>query len=195
MNKASLLIITGLVVGGLATTLWADSDDDKYEHGFFARLFDREHESREASYLNNPQYSLYKTECGDCHMAYPPNMLPKPSWQAMMASLENHFGDNAELDQESAAAISAFLETNSAGPKQGEYSRKVWRSTQEVAQPGRITDTGYFRAKHHEIRPNMVLNNPDIGSFSRCDACHSSAEQGDFEEDDVRIPGYGRWDD
>ena len=32
-------------------------------------------------------------------------------------------------------------------------------------------------------------------SFSRCGACHRRAEQGVFNEHEVRIPGYGRFND
>jgi hypothetical protein len=41
----------------------------------------------------------------------------------------------------------------------------------------------------------MVTGNPEVVSFSRCETCHRGAEQGDFDEHGVRIPGYGRWDD
>jgi len=34
-----------------------------------------------------------------------------------------------------------------------------------------------------------------VGSFARCEACHRGAEQGDFDEHGVRIPGHGNWDD
>ena len=32
----------------------------------------------------------YKNECASCHMAYPPAMLSKPSWQRIMGSLDKH---------------------------------------------------------------------------------------------------------
>ena len=41
----------------------------------------------------------------------------------------------------------------------------------------------------------MVAGNPYVGSFSRCEICHGDAEEGNFDEHGVRIPGYGRWDD
>jgi hypothetical protein len=31
--------------------------------------------------------------------------------------------------------------------------------------------------------------------FARGEACHQGAEPGSFDEQRVRIPGYGRWDD
>ena len=59
----------------------------------------------------------------------------------------------------------------------------------------RITETSYFKKEHDEIPPKMVKDNPEVGSFSRCDACHTRAADASFDEDEVRIPGYGRWED
>jgi hypothetical protein len=61
--------------------------------------------------------------------------------------------------------------------------------------PPRITQTRYFLRKHDEVPMRLVSGNPKIGSFSNCQACHVGAARGDFDEDDVRIPGVGRWED
>ena len=61
--------------------------------------------------------------------------------------------------------------------------------------PPRITETLYFRRKHDAVPPRLVRDNPGVQSFSRCETCHSGADQGRFNEDNVRIPGVGRWDD
>ena len=34
-------------------------------------------------------------ECGACHMAFQPQMLPKRSWGKIMSELPNHFGEDA----------------------------------------------------------------------------------------------------
>jgi len=47
---------------------------------------------------NSPARQLYIDECAACHMAYPTGFLPERSWQKMMGSLDDHFGENAELD-------------------------------------------------------------------------------------------------
>jgi hypothetical protein len=67
-----------------------------------------------------PGVALYNTECGDCHMAFPPTMLPAASWQDMMRALDDHFGDDAELDAETTDQIAAFLVQYSAGTGSGE---------------------------------------------------------------------------
>ncbi|RME83879.1 MAG: hypothetical protein D6771_05205 [Zetaproteobacteria bacterium] len=44
----------------------------------------------------------YQEACGECHFAYFPGLLPARSWKRLMEpkNLENHFGENAELDEE-----------------------------------------------------------------------------------------------
>jgi len=51
----------------------------------------------------------------------------------------------------------------------------------------RITDTPYIREKHHELDPE-VLKRKSIGSLSNCIACHTTAEKGIYEDDNVKIP-------
>ena len=39
----------------------------------------------------------------------PPNLLPKKSWELIMGDLENHFGDDASLDEDVNKNILTFL--------------------------------------------------------------------------------------
>ena len=41
--------------------------------------------------------TVYKQECSACHMAYPPAMLSKPSWQRIMGGLEKNGDSRAEI--------------------------------------------------------------------------------------------------
>ncbi len=138
---------------------------------------------------------VYKEECGSCHMAYPAGLLSAHSWDKIMRGLEDHFDDNAELDAETYQLINQFLEANSADKSKYRRSGKFNRQGNSTAVPIRITATDYFKHEHDEIPAGMVTGNPEVKSFSQCDSCHSKAELGSFNEDDVRIPGYGRWDD
>ena len=205
MKKTLISLFAAAAIGVTAVGILADEDDEGHEanereHGE-ERDHDEDHEDERhvdatgSAYLYDPQFALYKTECGGCHMAYPAAMLPSASWQGMMGSLEDHFGDNAELDSGTAGQIAAFLSRNAAGKGRGGYGERSWRATRGRNPPLRITGTDYFRGQHHEIPAKMVTGNPDVGSFSRCETCHRGAEQGDFDEHGVRIPGYGRWDD
>ncbi|MDP3338305.1 MAG: hypothetical protein Q8S51_16135, partial [Rhodoferax sp.] len=49
--------------------------------------------------------AVVKEECGGCHLAFAPSMLPARSWTRMMADLANHFGDDASVDPATAKKI------------------------------------------------------------------------------------------
>ena len=205
MKKTLISLCIAAAIGVTTIGIVANADRDGHEsHGQEHdgerdqyRGLEREQRggTTDSAYLSEPQLTLYKTECGGCHMAYPASMLPSASWLGMMGSLEDHFGDNAELDSDTADQIASFLSRNAADEGRGEYGERSWRATRDRTPPLRITRTDYFRGQHHEIPAKMVTGNPDVGSFSRCETCHRGAEQGDFDEHGVRIPRYGRWDD
>lgn len=48
------------------------------------------------------------TECGDCHMAFPPETLSTGAWKKIMANLSDHFGEDASLDEATTAKILAY---------------------------------------------------------------------------------------
>ncbi len=135
------------------------------------------------------QDPLYVEECGSCHMAYPPQLLPSASWQKIMHGLEDHFGENAELDDVSSEAIGNYL----TGNRSGSY-RKMLRNLGSRS-PIRITELPYFIHEHDEIPSRFIQSNDKVSSLSQCNACHQKAERGQFDEDNVYIPGVGRWDD
>ena len=162
-----------------------ESDDD--DEGF-SRFLPARMDFRPAE---DPQYL---EECGACHLAYPPGMLPAASWQRMMSGLEDHFGENAELDAETARQITAYLTDHAADRSSTGRAPNVARSLGAEA-PLRFTETRYFLGKHDEIPRRLVVNNPEVGSFSRCEVCHTGAERGNYDEHQVRIPGLGRWED
>ena len=116
----------------------------------------------------------WKRECGSCHVAYPPGLLPANGWRALMRGLDRHFGTDASVDAPTAAAITAFLETHAG---------------RDVAGPPilRITETPRFLRKHDEIAP-AVFRSPKVGTAANCAACHRDAANGRFGEHDVRIP-------
>ena len=147
-----------------------------------------EHEERQFSSLK--QNPLYLEECGSCHMAYPPQLLPSESWHKMMQGLDDHFGENAELDEVTSRDIENYL-TQVSGS--GSY-KKMLRNLGNQA-PLRITELPYFIHEHDEIPSRYIQGNDKVSSLSQCNACHQKAERGQFDEDDVIIPGVGRWDD
>lgn len=121
----------------------------------------------------------YRAECGACHIAYPPRLLPQPSWQKLMGGLEKHFGVDASLDTTTAHTISEFLARNAGSDR--------YHALSGSEPPLRITETAWFRHEHDEIPPN-VWKRKSVGSPSNCTACHADAAQGRFNEHTVRIP-------
>jgi hypothetical protein len=182
--KRWIIMGTGLVV--VLTLGWemklSMADEDEY--------WER---TQDVAAVTNP---VYKEECGSCHMAYPPGLLPGRSWEKMMATLEDHFGENAELESGIAAELTRFLVENSADASSNyRRSRKIMRDLPDESAPLRITELGYFRHEHQEIPARLITANPKVNSLSNCNACHQKAELGSFSEREIYIPGYGKWDD
>ena len=119
----------------------------------------------------------WKAECGSCHVAYPPKLLPAASWRALMAGLDKHFGTDASLDAATAADILTFLEKNAS------------RRTPETAgKPQlRITQTRWFQGEHDEV-PARLWKDARVKTPANCAACHTGAEGGSFNEHNIHLP-------
>ena len=120
---------------------------------------------------------VYTQECAACHMAYPPGMLPRDSWQRIMGQLDRHYGSDASLEAVQVQQISTWLQAHA-----GTYKR-----VREAPSDDRITRSAWFVRKHREIEVS-VWKRASIQSAAQCIACHRQADRGNFEEDQVRIP-------
>ena len=120
--------------------------------------------------------ATWRAECGSCHVAYPPALLPAAEWRQLMGSLDRHFGADASTTRRVAAEIDAFLAVN-AGRGEGRPA---------AAEP-RITTTRWFQRKHHEVSA-AVFRTPSVKTAANCAACHPGAATGNFNEHAVRIP-------
>ncbi|MES9964180.1 MAG: cytochrome C [Candidatus Sedimenticola sp. 20ELBAFRAG] len=196
MNRKTALIMV-FVCGGLFLCAgMAMGDDDDHdsghegEHGFFSGMFREEHEN-----VPNPKSDLYSEECGSCHFPYQPGLLGEKAWLQVMANLESHFDENAELADDERIAILNYLQENAASRSDNVLPVRATGNRSGTNNSLRITQTRYFKYEHSEIPLSMVKENPGVNSFSNCDSCHQKADQGLYDDDYVRIPGYGRWDD
>ena len=145
--------------------------------------------------VNNAQSTMYQDECGACHFAYQPGLLPQASWARVMGNLEDHFGDDASLDAQQSAQIRKYLLTYAADVSSKSRSRAFASGPVSAQALPRISNTQYFRREHSEIPTRLVEDNPDVGSFSNCQACHQTAAEGIYNERNVRIPGAPGWSD
>lgn len=185
------VFLGSILLFGFGSIISINADEHGYEH---EEENEHEHENEYSKRVLTTQNALYKEECGSCHLAYPAALLPKKSWDKIMSNLENHFDENAELEQVDRLKIKKYLAANSLSTSRLNRLSKMLRNIPAKA-PIRITKLPYFIRKHDEIPSRMVKGNPEVKSFSQCDKCHSGAERGDFEEDRVKIPNYGRWED
>jgi hypothetical protein len=117
----------------------------------------------------------YVKECGACHVAYPPALLPAAAWTSILSGLDRHFGQNAEVDAATRARLEQWI-VSRAAPASG------------ASGPLRITEQAWFRDEHDEV-PRDAASRPSIKSMANCSACHAGAEAWDFDGDRVRIPG------
>ncbi|UCH18489.1 MAG: cytochrome C, partial [Burkholderiales bacterium] len=119
---------------------------------------------------------------------YPPGMLPAASWQRLMGKLERHFGTDASLDAASTNEIATWLSAHADNGRthDDDGHSKARRDTAAVPEE-RITRTAWFVSEHREVAAS-AWKRPAVKSAANCPACHARADQGVFDEDDVRIP-------
>ena len=204
-----LLILAMVLTGSLLASEHRngydrDDDDRKYyrdrdhheedEHKE-RRRYDRDDRKSSKKGVAPVTNDFYIKECGSCHFAYQPGLLPERSWVKLMKNLDNHFDSDASLEPEDNKKILDYLVENSA-EKHTNYkrSRKIYRSIGSNETPIAVTDTPYFIKKHREIRKDLITQK-QVKSLSNCKACHTTAERGIYGERDINIPNYGRWDD
>lgn len=178
MNRLllGLLLIWGLALG---MPLWAD-DDAREPYGNEAK-----HPTGNKHNVRPVTLSLYQEECGSCHLAYQPELLGKASWQALMADLAHHFGDDASLEPAAQTQLFAYLQENAADAVGSYYASKLSLDAGKTLL--RFSETSYFKREHREVRPEVVARQ-SIGSWAHCEACHKSADRGVYEEDYIKIP-------
>lgn len=135
-----------------------------------------------------PQGRTYVMECGSCHTAYPPGFLPTRSWRVMMAGLDDHFGEDASLEEPHFLGILKDLETYASDAGLADVRmRRISESIAASETPQRISQLPYFRHLHDEIDASL-WQRKQVGSKANCIACHVQANTGSYAEREVRIP-------
>lgn len=177
----------------LTTALLASSGSALAEESLFHWLTAISRE-KEVQPVNN---KTYEEECGSCHLAYQPGLLPARSWEKLLndKALGDHFGEDATLDAATLKTIRAYALDNAADKSWYKRSRKVAAATAQGEAPLRITEVRFIKRKHQDIPGKMIKGNKDVKSLSYCNACHTKAEQGIYDNDTVSIPDYPDWKD
>jgi len=179
------LLVFLLTVNGVFYVAFADHDGfkEKNRHQKRERKHAEHNGKGNSTMLNNPTYT---ENCGTCHFAYPPGLLPSGSWVKILADPADHFGETIELDPESKKTIAEYLKANAADFSSAKLSAKIMKSIR-TQTPQRITDIPLFQKTHHEIKQD-VIKRKSIGSLANCSACHTTAEKGIFIDDNIKIP-------
>jgi hypothetical protein len=162
---------------------FSGADDDKGRHRERTR---ERHGKRDHDTIKPVSNAAYREECGSCHFAYQPELLPSGSWTKVVTGHNSHFGESLALDDDSEKAILEYLTANSAEKSSAKRAVTIMRSLGGDV-PSRITDIPYIRKKHRKITAS-ILKRDSIGSPSNCLACHTTAEEGIYDDDNVIIP-------
>jgi hypothetical protein len=133
------------------------------------------------------QNAVYVEECGGCHLAYPPGLLPAISWREIMLGLSDHFEDNAEMDQESADEISQYLDRHALRMGRPSTMSQMLRNMPEDP-PIRITELPAFVAAHDDVSVPQEDSTSEGDYLSRCAECHKDASKGEFDKDSTSQP-------
>lgn len=98
---------------------------------------------------------LTKAECGACHFPFARDWLPAYSWKQIMDHLDDHFGDNAALDDATRARIESYLI--------GERSAAI---------PIRITEMDGWKGTHGGGTTIETFAQQKGFAVSNCEKCH-----------------------
>ena len=188
-TKYILCAISLLLALSLILDAFADDDHYRKRHryrGGSQKVDDDNDDHDGDDYLKPVTNQTYREACGECHLAYQPELLPSASWLKILNQLDDHFGEEIEVDLDKIKTISDYLKTNGAENSSSKRSKKIMRSLGNHS-PMRITDIPYIRREHHELDP-AIFKRKSIGSLANCAACHITADKGIYDDDNVKIP-------
>lgn len=130
----------------------------------------------------------WRSECGSCHFAYPPGLLPARSWTVLLSDLPHHFGDDAAVAEPTLAHLKAVAAAGAADAVREPLSVRLALAARGTT-PTRVSEIPWLRAEHREEVPaSLVTGNPKVKSWAACAACHPDAAAGSFAESRVAIP-------
>ena len=92
-----------------------------------------------------------------------------------MATLSNHFGEDASLGEDETKEILEYLMKHSADTKAASpRSKRIARMIPKDEKPLRITETPFWERRHYSIK-RYVFDRKEIASKAKCEACHRDA--------------------
>lgn len=177
MGRTGFIVLALLLLlgAGTAALLHADDERGRERHG-----------KRQQHTQVAPPNAEYAAACGECHFAYQPWLLPAASWQKLMDGLDDHFGSAVVVTAAQKQNLRGYLTQNAADNSADGRGRKMLRGLNGQT-PLRITETPCFTRKHKDLDA-AVFKRPSVGGAGNCPACHSTAAQGDYDDDNITVP-------
>ncbi|MEW5788742.1 MAG: diheme cytochrome c [Pseudomonadota bacterium] len=140
------------------------------------------------NWLASPANPEYVAECGSCHVAFAPGLLPARSWRKLMGGLDKHFDDDASLEEAQRLSLERYLVVNALDGTDTTCRQDMMaQSLSRRDTPLRISETPYFR-RFHQGLAESAWKHEKVGSPANCGACHTRAAEGRYDESQVRLP-------
>lgn len=98
---------------------------------------------------------ITEKECGACHYAYARDWLPAYSWKQIVDHLDDHFGENATLDDKTRQRILTYL---------------VAQRPTDI--PIRVTETDWWKTAHGGGASIETYAEAKGFKVSNCEKCH-----------------------
>jgi hypothetical protein len=132
----------------------------------------------------------YVKECGACHFAYSPGLLPARSWELHMTRLERHFGESVVLSDTAKAAVAKYLTENAADRSPYNGSKVMMERLPANQTPYRFMDLPLYREMHRiMLEVISIKTRVKVRTLTNCNACHQWAPEGSFGNSELLIPG------
>jgi hypothetical protein len=116
--------------------------------------------ARDIAWQTADENTLWRKECGACHLAFPPSLLGANEWQEIVSALDQHFGADASLDASVRQEILGWLQRQAS----------LERTSARTEGLPRISTRDWFEARHRSaIR---LWNRGKIKTLADCGSCH-----------------------
>ncbi len=132
--------------------------------------------------------SQWRGACGRCHLAFDAYFLPASGWARVLGRLPEHFGVSVVVPVAELRQLWAWAGHHAADAGGTTIGAEVMNRLAPTDQPRRVTETRWFRYRHHGI-PRATWSRSAIGSPANCAACHPAADRGIFSARSVFVPG------
>lgn len=133
---------------------------------------------------SKPAPSRWRKECGECHVAYAPALLPQRSWERMLREQAEHFGEDLSLRAET---VQALLDEARGDRVRTWAAEKLTASVAPAEAPQRITELRFWKHAHRALPPSAFRPPVSAGRHD-CDACHLDAPSGIFAPRMIQRP-------